>query len=88
MEVVLLWLDDLDDALFSVALAWERLRRLVLQVGLSSAIGFAATQLAAIATAWAPALWYVAAASVVAWVIGTLMRAFYDRDPRRFLTAA
>ena len=24
MEVVLLWLHDLDDALFSVALAWER----------------------------------------------------------------
>ena len=38
MEVVLLWLDDLDDALFSVALAWERLRRVVLQVGLASAL--------------------------------------------------
>ena len=88
MEVVLLWLDDLDDALFSVAPAWERLRRLVLQVGLASAIAFAATELAAIATAWTPALYYVAAASVVAWVIGTLMRAFYDRESRRFLTAA
>ncbi|HET7608083.1 MAG TPA: hypothetical protein VFL84_05360 [Gammaproteobacteria bacterium] len=88
MEVVLLWLDDLDDALFSVALAWERLRRLVLQVGLSSAIGFAATQLAAIATAWAPALWYVAAASVVAWLAGTLLRVVYHREARRFLTTA
>ena len=87
MEVVLLWLDDLDDALFSVALAWERLRRLVLQVGLASAIVFAVTELAAIATAWTPALYYVAAASVVAWAGGTLA-AFYYRESRRFLTAA
>ena len=85
MEVVLLWLDDLDDALFCVALAWERLRRLVLQVGLASALLFAAGELAAIATAWTGALSYVAAASVVAWLGGTLTRAFYSR---RFLTAA
>jgi CHASE2 domain-containing sensor protein len=88
MEVVLLWLDDLDDALFSVALAWERLRRMVLQVGLASALAFAATELAAMATAWTPAFMYVAAASVVAWVGGTLARAFYYRESRRFVTAA
>jgi hypothetical protein len=88
MEVVLLWLDDLDDALFCVALAWERLRRAVLQVGLASALVFAATELAAIATAWTPALWYVAASSVVAWLAGTLVRALYYRESRRFLTAA
>ena len=88
MEVVLLWLDDLDDALFTVALAWERLRRLVLQVGLASALVFAATELAAIATAWNPAFMYLAAASVVAWAGGTLARALYDRELRRFLTAA
>ena len=77
MEVVLLWLDDLDDALFSIALAWERLRRAVLQVGLASAVAFAVTELLAIASQWTLALSYVAAASVVAWVLGTLSRAFY-----------
>ena len=88
MEVVLLWLDDLDDALFCLALAWERLRRLVLQVGLASALLVAANELAAIATAWTPAFSYVAVSSVVAWLVGTLVRAFYYRDLRRFLTAA
>jgi len=88
MEVVLLWLDELDDALFCVAMAWERLRRFVLQVGLASAIAVAANELAAIATAWTPALSYVAAASVVAWLVGTLLRVLYYRDLRRLLTAA
>ena len=77
MEVVLLWLDDLDDALFSVALVWDRLRRTVLQIGLASAVAFAATELLAIASQWTLALPYVAAASVVAWLVGTLSRAFY-----------
>lgn len=86
MEVLLLWLDDLDDALFCVALAWERLRRLVLQVGLASALVFAVTESAAMATAWTPLFPCVAAASVVAWLAGTLTRAFYYRD--RFPTAA
>ena len=50
MEVVLLWLDDLDDALFSAALAWERLRRVVLQIGLAAAFALAGSELSAIAT--------------------------------------
>ena len=64
MEVVLLWLDDLDDALFSAALAWERLRRVVLKIGLAAAFALAASELSAIATQWAPAFSTVAAASV------------------------
>jgi CHASE2 domain-containing sensor protein len=87
MEVVLLWLDDLDDALFSVALAWERLRRGVLSVGLASAFALAASELSAVATHWAPAFSYVAAASVAAWVAGAVLRAFYYRESRRYLTA-
>jgi CHASE2 domain-containing sensor protein len=87
MEVVLLWLDDLDDALFSVALAWERLRRVVLKIGLVAAVALAASELSAIATHWAPAFTYVAAASVAAWIAGAVLRAFYYRESRRFLTA-
>lgn len=87
MEVVLLWLDDLDDALFSVALAWERLRRVVLEIGLVSAFALAASELSAIATHWSPAFTYVAAASVAAWIAGAVLRAFYYRESRRYLTA-
>jgi hypothetical protein len=88
MEVVLLWLDDLDDALFTVALAWERLRRAVLQVGLTSAFALAGSQLAAIATEWAPAFSYVAAASVGAWFLGTTLRVVYGRQSSHLMPAA
>ena len=88
MEVALLWLDDLDDALFSMALVWERLRRFVLKVGLTASVTLAAAELAAIATHWVPALSFVAAASVAAWSAGTLLRVYYYREPRRLLTAA
>jgi CHASE2 domain-containing sensor protein len=88
MEVVLLWLDDLDDALFTMALGWERLRRLVLKVGLASAIALAAAELAAIATQWVPALSLLAAGSVAAWSAGSLLRACYYRESRRGITAA
>ena len=44
MEVVLLWLDDLDDVLFSVALAWERLRRVVLTDRPCAAFALAASR--------------------------------------------
>ncbi len=88
MEVVLLWLDDLDDVLFSVALAWERLRRAVLQIGLASSFALAASELSAITTQWAAAFSYVAAASVAAWVLGAALRALYYRESSRFLRAA
>jgi len=87
-EVVLLWLDDLDAALFSVALAWERLRRGMLKIGLAAAIIVAVSELSAVATALTPALSGVAAASVVAWFVGTVVRAVHDREARRYLTAA
>jgi len=77
MEVVLLWLDDLDDVLFSTALVWERLRRIVLQIGLAAAFALAGSELSAIATYWWPAYTGVAAASVGAWVLGAMLRAVY-----------
>jgi hypothetical protein len=83
MEVVLLWLDDLDDALFTAALVWERLRRAVLQVGLASASALALAEQVALAARWAPALACVAAASVAAWLAGALLRAYYYRGTDR-----
>ena len=82
MEVVLLWLDDLDDLLFSAALVWERLRTAVLRVGLVASGGVAAAELSAFATQWAPALAVVAAVSVSAWLLGAACHAFHYRDTR------
>lgn len=79
MEVVLLWIDDLDDVLFSMALLWERLRRIVLQIGLAASIALAASELSAIATEWAPAFSRVAAGSVGAWILGAALPAYYYR---------
>lgn len=88
MEVVLLWLDDLDDLLFSAALVWERLRRRILQVGLAAALGLAGAELSATATEWAAALSSVAATSVAAWCAGAVLRAYYYRTRDRAATAA
>jgi hypothetical protein len=72
MEIVLLWLDDLDDLVFSGALAWERLRRVCLQFGLTASLGLAACQLFANAAAWTPPLAGVAVSSVSVWAAGAL----------------
>jgi hypothetical protein len=88
MEIVLLWLDDLDDLLFSMALTWERLRRVLLQVGLVASVGLAGSELSAIATYSAPALSSVAAASVGAWLLGAASSVCYYRETNRRLTGA
>jgi hypothetical protein len=82
MEIVLLWLDDLDDLLFWVALVWERLRRVLLQIGLAAAFGLAAVETAAVARQWAPLLCLVAAVTVSAWLAGAAARAIYYREAR------
>jgi hypothetical protein len=88
MEVVLLWLDDLDDVLFSVALVWERLRRIVLQIGLAASFALAGSELLAVATQWASAFSAIAAASVGAWLLGAAARTVYYREPRASAPAA
>lgn len=88
MEVVLLWLDDLDDVLFSMALKWERLRRWVLQIGLGSSLALVGCELSAVALQWGPVLSGVAAASVGAWLLGAALRFFYYRDANDSLSAA
>jgi hypothetical protein len=88
MEVVLLWLDDLDDILFSAALGWERLRRLVLQIGLAASFAVAGAELSSVATQWAPALSAVAAASVAAWSLGGGLRILYYRRASGLAAAA
>ena len=72
MEIALLWLDDVDDLIFCGVVAWERLRRFCLQVGLAAALILAACEVSASAAAWVPSLAGVAASSVSVWVLGGL----------------
>jgi CHASE2 domain-containing sensor protein len=88
VEIVLLWLDDLDDLVFSVALLWERLRRLALTIGLFAAVTMAACELSATATRWIPLLTALSVASVGAWLAGAAFRAIYYRQNRALPTPA
>lgn len=80
MEVLLLWLDDLDDIVFTLALRWEELRRAVLKVGLAAALAIATCELSLFATELTPPLSFVAAASVVSWLFGSAFRVVYYRE--------
>jgi len=80
VEVVLLWLDDLDDMVFTLASKWEQLRRAVLRVGFFAALAVASCELSLVATELTPALSVVAAASVAAWFTGTALRVAYYRE--------
>ena len=80
MEVILLWLDDLDDVVFSLALKWEQLRRSVLSVGFVAALALAVCELSLIATELTPALSVLSAASVAAWFVGAALRVAYYRE--------
>lgn len=80
MEVVLLWLDDLDDLVFVAASRWEQLRRAVLTVGLAAAFAVAACEISLVATALTPVLSVVAASSVMAWFAGAALRIAYYRE--------
>ncbi len=82
MEVVLLWLDDLDDFVFSAALLFESARRLALQLGLLSACAMAVCELAAFGADWVPTLTGLAAGSVLVWSASVAFRAFYYRQAR------
>lgn len=75
MEVVLLWLDDLDDLVFSAALKWEQARRLCLQIGLLASFTLAGCEVFMTASVWAPKLAIVAGASVAVWLLAAAIAA-------------
>lgn len=69
MEVVLQWLDELDDAIFTFALVWERWRRRNVQIGGVSAAALAACSMSP-ALEWIPLLGGIAGASAAAVLFG------------------
>jgi hypothetical protein len=88
MEVVLLWLDDLDDLVFSAALAFERSRGALLKVGLAASYGIVGAELSIGAARWAPTLAVVAAMCVAAWFIGATSHALYHRHNKASVRTA
>lgn len=79
MEVVLLWLDELEDCLFMAPLVWSRLRPSCLRIGLGAALMIPFSEV------WPPiavsdtACCAVAAASVGVWLLGSCASAWARR---------
>lgn len=80
MEVVLQWLDELDDAVFTVVFALllrrDALRRTALGVAMLSSFGLAGCELAAAPLEWMPCLTAIAAVSLAVWAWAALATGF------------
>ncbi|NIW25343.1 MAG: hypothetical protein GWN29_12680 [Gammaproteobacteria bacterium] len=88
MEIILLWLDDLDDLVFAVVYAVERLRWAILEIGFAAACGLAVVSFADVLVSWVPALFLTALASVMFWLAALLARELSRivADPQRLST--
>ena len=73
MEVVLLWLDDLDDLVFAGALLAHRVRLLALALGATAAGALASCMLGISSGAWALESAYTAALGVTLWLSSGLV---------------
>lgn len=78
MEVIVQWLDDLEDLIFALPLAWERLRVWCLQIGLVAALILGAIQLSRVLIAWAPTFAGTALLSVGIWATGLAITEIAD----------
>jgi len=72
VEIILQWLDDLEDVVFSLALTWERHRFRLLQAGLAASIVVLAIEMADVRTSLAPAFVSAALGSVGIWFAGSM----------------
>jgi hypothetical protein len=68
MEIVLQWLDELDDIVFAGFSLWPRLRRSCLAVGMTAATGLHVLPPLGVSVEHVLGLAYVAVASVVLWL--------------------
>ena len=78
MEIILQWLDDLEDIVFSLALTWERQRLRLLQAGLAASIVVLAIEIADVQTSLAPTLALAALGSVGIWFTGSMFAQHLD----------
>ena len=75
MEVVLLWLDELDDVVCALIQSAERLRWPSLGIGLAAACAVAVTSTGELLLDWLGVLTSVALVSVALWAVGAGARA-------------
>jgi len=73
MEIVLQWLDELDDLAFATLLTWRRICRFGLALGLPAALVLTPLFRADLGLVSLSALSGVAAGSVLAWVVAALI---------------
>ena len=67
MEIVLLWLDDIDDLVYSMAMTWERLRHRSLQIGLVAALALPVMTQSSVWVPLVPVVALIASACVCFW---------------------
>jgi hypothetical protein len=73
MEIVLQWLDELDDLVFTAVSIWPRLRRICLAIALTAATGLHVLPLVGLAIGADLLLLEVSLASLGTWaIVGTL----------------
>lgn len=73
MEIVLQWLDDLDDLVFAAALSWRNASRVGLALGLMAALVLTPIYGADLDLSSVTLLSAVASASVLAWVAAAMI---------------
>ena len=73
MEIVLQWLDDLDDLIYATALSWRSLCRCGLALGFLSALVLTPVYGTDLRIQWVMMLSAVAIGSVFAWSIAALI---------------
>ena len=72
MEIILQWIDDVEDSVIAVAFVWQRSRRRYLRLGLFAALILQMTASWAIPLPYVLGLAAVSAVSVGTWSIGLL----------------
>ena len=72
MECVLLWLDELDDLICTVAVTWRSACRLGLTAGFPAALTLMTIYGTELHTRWVIGLSIIAAGSVLAWLSAVL----------------
>ncbi len=71
MEVILQWLDDLDDLACAFAQVAERSRWPSLKIAFGAALSLAAARFAALPDVWGPLLSSVSVGGLMLWAIGS-----------------
>ena len=75
MEVILLWLDDLDDLVCALAQVVERLRGPSLKVAFGAALGLVVVHVGALPVAWASVSMSIAVLGLAIWCFGSSLSA-------------